>query len=261
MRLKFIKYFLVVTVMAAFASCEKKLQPYDNGSGLNFLYATPADTLINYSFALGAPAATIDTVWLGVETIGPVSDVNREVALEQVLTGLNDAEPGKHFVPLTDPDIKRRFVVPARQTIARLPIVFKRDVSLKTNTYSLKLRIKLNDSFTFSNPTRTGLRISLNDQLAKPVSWGTTATSTYLGAYGVVKHAWLREQTGGSWDNNYLLDLGFTATGTNANFDTQYALYLRSELKKKLSAYNAAQIAAGKDVLKEANGTVVTFPG
>ena len=261
MRLKIIKYFLVIAVIAAFASCEKNLQPYNSGSGLNFLYPTPEDTLINYSFALGSPAAIVDTVWLDVETIGPVSDANREVALEQVLTGVNDAEPGKHYVPFSDPNIKRRFIIPAQQTKARLPIALKRDASLKASTYSLKLRIKPNESFTFSNPTRSGLRISLNDQLAKPVSWGTIATSTYLGAYGVVQHAWLREQTGEDWDNDYILTLGFTATGTNANFDTQYALFLRSELKKRLAAYNAAQIAAGKDVLKEANGVAVTFPG
>lgn len=259
MKSTILKYCAVAAILVSLGACEKNLGTYNHGSGLNFRYAVAADTLLNVPFVYSPSTVITDTVWLNFQTIGPVVGSDRHIALEQVPSGPNDAIPGVHYVPFDDLSIKAYYKVPAGRTLTSIPVILKRDLSLKTTITSLKIRIKPNENFTFSYPGRSSVRITFNDFLSKPNSWATYAVFYLLGNYGAVKHQWLIEQTSEMWDDEYLRSIGFTPTLPSGNFDLQYITYLRDELRKKLLAHNALLQSQGKAVLKEADGTVVAF--
>jgi len=249
---------------AALPSCEKELEVYKAGEGLNFIYETTGDTVKNYSFVYVSSTLTQDTVWLKVETIGPLSDKVRQFEFEQILTGSGDAISGTHYVPFNDASLKNFYVIPSGKSTASVPVVLKRHASLKTTMVNLAIRIKSDETFKLINPDRNRMKIIFTDQLGKPSCWAYYCTA-YFGEYGPVKHQWLIEQTGNKWDDDYLSNvLGFTSStvyqnGNNSNYDSGYCSYLSQALALKLEEYNAERISKGLDVLKEADGTEVSF--
>lgn len=255
----------MVVCLSGLTACEKDLKVYNSGEGLNFYYENQADTLINYSFVYGPAAATEDTLWIQVETIGPLSENERDVSFEQVQTGINDAVAGTHYIAFDNASMKNHYVVKAGDSKATLPVVIKRDASLKSKSVNLLIRITPNSYFKLINPVRNRVRLIFSDQLSRPNCWAYYCSS-YFGSYGSVKHQWLIEQTGNKWDDEYLSEiLGFTSSststnGTNSNYDSGYCSYLRAALIKKLTDYNSARTAQGLEVLKEDDGTVVSFP-
>jgi hypothetical protein len=264
MKNKFLEYLVFAVIAAALSACEKNVEVYHAGNGLNFYYTNVSDTLISYSFVYGPSTTTEDTVWLKVETIGPISDRDCDIDIEQVVTGTNDAVSGIHYVAFNDASLKSYYVMPAGKSLDSIPVILKRDASLKSNPVNLLIRIKVNDYFKLINPDRNTVKIISSDKLSKPENWAYYCT-TYFGAYGFVKHQWLIDQTGNKWDDDYLSNvLGFnnsdsSSDGTNSNYDFGYCTYLSKAYTIKLEAYNANRIAQGLDVLKEADGTIVAF--
>lgn len=253
-------------IVTTLSSCEKNLEVYhypDNG--LNFYYESAGDTVKNFSFVYGPMTRTIDTVWVKVETVGFITDKDRDFTFEQVQTAGTNAVVGKHYVAFDDASVKSYYNIPAGKSQARVPIIVKRDASLKTSSVNLLIKVKNNENFKIANPSRCATKIIVTDQLAKPTCWAYYAEG-YFGTYGPVKHQFLIEQTGKKWDDEYLSNvLGFTSSsswenGTNSNYDGGYCDYLAKALYKKLEAYNAARTAQGLEVLKEADGTVVAIP-
>lgn len=259
MKLKSLKYYIAAVLLVSMLSCEKKFDTYTHGSGLNFVYVKATDTLVNVPFVYSPNTALTDTVWLTLQTVGPVSDVDRSIALEQILTGTGDAIPGTHFIPFDDESIRSHYKVAANQIRASLPVILKRDPSLKTTVASLKIRIKANENFSFSYPGLSDVRIVFNDFLSQPDNWSRYTILLLTGDYGPVKHKWLIDNTTERWDDEYLASIGFTPAVPNSNFDIQYITYLQQELRKRLLIYNQELEASGKPVLKEADGRVVSF--
>jgi hypothetical protein len=258
------RIILVAVFVTAISSCEKELEVYNAGEGLNFIYESAGDTVKNYSFVYVSSALMQDTIWLNVETIGPLSDKTRQFEFEQVQTGSDDALSGTHYVPFNDPGLQNYYAIPSGKSTASVPVVLKRDASLKTSMVNLLISIKSNENFKLTNPDRNRMKIVFTDQLGKPSCWAYYC-SAYFGEYGPVKHQWLIEQTGNKWDDDYLSNvLGFTSStvyqnGTNANYDSGYCAYLSQALTVRLDAYNAERTAQGLEVLKESDGTVVSF--
>ncbi|MEA5006874.1 MAG: DUF4843 domain-containing protein [Rikenellaceae bacterium] len=258
------KYLIFSALIYIASSCEKTPEVYDAGSGLNFYYTSTSDTLLSYSFVYGPSSMLTDTVWVKVETMGPLSDRDREITIVQQMTGKDDAVAGTHYVSFNDASLKKYYFMRANRSRDSIPVVLKRDGSLKENSYNLMIRIESNKDFKLISKERNGVRIVLTDQLARPSRWAIYC-SAYFGDYGPVKHKWMIEQTGKKWDDDYLNNvLGFTSsddyeTGVNDNYDGGYCSYLSQSLVNKLSEYNAGRLAQGLDVLKEADGTVVAF--
>lgn len=267
MKNKYSKYIIsAVIIVTALSSCEKDLEVYhypDNG--LNFYYESAKDTVKNFSFVYGPTTRTIDTVWVKVETVGFITDKDRDFTFEQVQTTGTNALVGKHYVAFDDVSVKSYYSIPAGKSQTRVPIIVKRDASLKTSSVNLLIRVKNNENFKIANPSRSMTKVIITDQLAKPTCWAIYADG-YFGTYGPVKHQFFIEQTGKKWDDEYILNvLGFTsgstwADGVNSNYDSGYCVYLAKALSMKLEAYNAARTTKGLDVLKEADGTVVAIP-
>ena len=120
------------TVFPALTSCEKDLPVYNNEAcGLMFEYKYERDSVFGYSFAFGPSDVTIDTVFMKVSLLGNVTDYDRPIALQQVLTGKNDARPGEHYVPFDDPSLASKYILPAKTAERReghAPVVYHPDL-------------------------------------------------------------------------------------------------------------------------------------
>ncbi|MNL14482.1 hypothetical protein D3C87_1354250 [compost metagenome] len=155
-------------------------------------------------------------------------------------------------------------MVPAGSSIASLPIVVKRDASLKSSRVTLALEILINSDFKLVNYNRNKVKLTFTDQLAKPKNWGIMANYCF-GAYGPAKHQWLIDQTGHTWDDEFIsTELGFTSSLTwnnyvNANYDGAYIDFLITKIRETFAAYNQQRLNQGLDVLREENGTAVSF--
>ncbi len=261
------RYLIIVFGTLILFSCENKLEMFNHDNGLNFIYNNKADSTINYSFVYGPSTAVSDTLWVKVETMGYIGEVDREIELEQIMTGANDAVAGTHFVAFDDSSLKELYKMPKGAITVTLPIILKRAPSLKTTQVTLYLKFKENAHFKKALPKRNRLRITISDQLSKPMYWAYTA-KYFFGQYGPVKHQFLIDITGKRWDDDYLYnELGF-ASGeimygavpvTNANYDRSYVVFYAQTLRIKLQEYNQQRINQGLDVLKEADGTIVTL--
>ena len=239
--------------------CEKDLPVYNDSSNrLIFDYYRPSDTLKNYSFIYESDQVIIDTIWYKVHTMGFLTSYNRPFQLEQVLTGENDAVPGKHYVAFDDQELLKKFYyIPANTTGMTIPVVVKRDASLKDHAVNLKFTIKTTDEFSAGYQNKSFMTINLADFLSKPSGWQLYST-LYFGEYGVVKHKFLIETTGDKWDNDFLANELFVED--NGVCDRYYIAYLEGVLRTALNKLNADREAQGLGKLAEADGTEVTIP-
>ncbi len=251
----------MLALLAGFSTgCEKELKVYDYQlNGLNFIFENAGDTVRNYSFVYGSASLTQDTVWVEVESSGFLSENNRYFELKQLTLGTSDAVSGKHYNSFEDPEMKRHFIMPGNSNIARVPIVLFRDASLKDMDYSLSFTFSTNENFGPSIPSRSRMTIVISDRLVKPVNWALYA-GYYFGDYGPVKHQFMINISGEKWDDDYLANvIGFVSAGTNQNYDPGYSSYLTTFFAKKLEEENIQRVSLGLDVLRESDGTIVTF--
>lgn len=223
------------TVFPALTSCEKDLPVYNNEAcGLMFEYKYERDSVFGYSFAFGPSDVTIDTVFMKVSLLGNVTDYDRPIALQQVLTGKNDARPGEHYVPFDDPSLASKYILPAKATSATIPVVFKRDATLKSADYILKLTFKPNEAFTFAAKERAYRTLTVSDQLLMPNNWRLYCQH-FFGRYGKVKHQFMIDVTGFRWDNEYVDNevKRYLSSDQNVLFGLQY------KLRDAVKQYNA----------------------
>lgn len=261
--------FLAGCCLLAFTACEKDLQPYNTpGAWLNFAFRESSGDLITsseglydeiydtyYSFALQSATTgtdiTQDTVWVEVSTMGFLSEQDRQVELLQVVTGENDAVPGVHYVAFDDPALLAKSYVAAGQNLARVPIVVLRDASLDQHDVVLKIAIKDNGVFKPGYEEFSTRTLHISAQLAKPSNWDSYYMDYMFGTYTPTKHALMIEWTGKLWDDAYLEELN--------NGDYGYQEYLATWMKEKLEEENQKRLDAGEDILREPDGTPVTF--
>lgn len=252
-------YFLAMVLVAVTAiSCSKT-------QGL--LYSDIArvqlndTTTVSSTFVYKAPTITRDTVYIQVNTIGAMANVDRAVKFVQVSnkTDLFPAVSGQHFVPFDDPSIKNLMVIKANTVKAKIPVVLLRDASLKTNTYRLRLQLAANDQFALGEVQSRGTSILFSDRLERFYSWrfdnGTAPAFYTLGKYSTRKHQFmidvLHEQIDEAWYQTAV------TIGALQNYN--------NVLKTALASFNndPVNIASGKTPLRETDevGSLpITFP-
>ena len=244
----------VCMLLPMFTACEKDLPVYENSQcWLKFNYERDADSLVSYSFAYGSSEVTVDTVWVKVQLMGSVEDYDRPIALEQIMTGDNDAVSGEHYVPFDDPELTQKYYfMPKNAIIADIPVVLKRSASLKNANYNLKLTIKNNDVFAVGSKERSTRRILIADQLVKPNKW--SSYEYFFGKYSQAKHQFMIDATGNKWDDEYFSDvLDFYLKG-----DQNYIFWLNGELRAALEEYERVH---GEPLYEDEGKTIeVTFP-
>lgn len=255
----------------SFTACEKDLEPYNNSNAwLNFRYydwssgygveLMQEDSY--YSFALRSASLGVelqqDTVWMEVETMGFLSDLDRTVELEQKhieeeeLQEYNEGEavPGVHYVPFDDPDLLAKSYVPAGSTIAKVPIVVLRDPSLDEQSVALRITFKDNGIFKPGYPVYNTHTIHIAGRLSKPESWDLNYLDYNFVGYTETVHELMIQWSGNAWDDDYVKSIA-------SNYD--YLQYLKAFFQEKLEETNAERQAQGLDILREPNGDPVKF--
>ena len=244
-----------ILLLPLFTACEKELPIYDNPQcWLKFSYSSDADSLISYSFAYGPSDVMVDTVKVRIQLMGNVENYDRPIALEQVMTGDNDAVAGEHYVPFDDPELTQKYYFMPKNAIrVDVPIIIKRSASLKNANYNLKFTIKNNDVFAVGSKERDTRRITIADQLVKPNKWDYSM-NYFFGKWSQAKHHFLIDTTGDKWDDDFITkELGVYLTG-----DQNYVFWLNQQLRAALEEYEKVH---GEPLYEDEGKTIkVTFP-
>ena len=249
------------------SSCEKDLPVYETPDcWLNFVYYNYDGSILetekvtdeiryaSYSFVYAGDEVEIDTVWFEISTMGFVSDEDRPLELEQIQTGKNDAKADVHYVAFTNEELKAKYyMIPARKTGTKIPIVVKKDPSLNSGDVILQFTFKDNGYFKPGYDGLTTRTLSISSKLTKPSVWEESYCDYTFGLYGPEKHRLMIEWTGEKWDDEYIASLGLTK-GYSA-----YVNYLAGWFARKLEEENAKREEAGEEPYKEEDGTPVSF--
>jgi len=269
--------YLIITISLFIAGCTET--DYLAYTDINRVQMNDTTTQ-SFTFVYENVSVTKDTVWIRVNTIGNVSDVDREVKLLQVpeyiytyvrdpQTGQitdtvkterpNKAVSGVHYVDLTDAGLKKFYVVKANAVTALLPVVLLRDASLKSTGYRMRLQIAETKDFGLGELKARAKTIIFSDMLERFYSWRldnyTASAYSSFGKYSVVKHQFMIDVSGEVIDETwYQTILAIQATA-----------HYRNLFKTALNAFNAnlANQAAGKAPLRETSdpaSPLVTFP-
>lgn len=222
----------IAAAMPIFTSCEKDLEMYSTETcRLNFYYSSSdykyEYSQGSYSFLNAADQSiTVDTVWVEVESMGFVRDYDRKITLQQIdTTGVKQAVAGQHYVAFNDPSLEKYYVMPAGKARTKLPIVVKRDASLKKESVVLKYAIVANNEFQNGYDKLQTRGLEITDQLVRPNGWASVkfyydyyTLEQMMGEYGPVKHQVMIDATGFKWDDEFI--------NATVGKDDNYKVYL-----------------------------------
>lgn len=252
---KYIFGALIGISLATFSCKDDKLMyeyPFDK---VYFKY-TESDSITRKSFVYDPVEVVRDTVFINLQTIGKVTNYDREVKIVQrdtTAVGKITAIPNVHFVAFDSPEMKGKMVIPAGASKAKIPIILLKDISLESSEALLYVEILDNENFLQGLPGALKNRVVFSCMLSKPALWRNM--QYYFGDYGQVKHQFLIDQTGFKWDEDFV-----NAFAIDGNYVQAMAINMR----KRLEEFNAALKEQypndpSKQTLKEADGTVVKF--
>lgn len=253
----------LLAVILLFSSCKKAMPGiYSGEQYLEFSATTTAGAKEVYTayapfYALDANKTT-DTVLIHVVTTGSIPSKTSYIQFtaftdNTVTSTYPDAVAGVHYVSFDDINLKKLMKINAGKSEAYIPVVLKRDPSLKDKVYQLRFKIGISDDIKPGNSNHTEGVIYISDRLSQPINWTTTF---FLGAYGPVKHQFMIEQSGQPWDAAFI-----TTLTVPVDLNTQ-SFYL-FKFTQALKTVNAARKAAGLAELREdplVPSTAVTFP-
>lgn len=251
--MKTLNYSIAAFLLGSiFISCQDQLKPYsttDNKVGFyNEGEYKSIDTLINYTFVFEDSKVTSDTIYIGMRTLGFVVNYDRPIKLKQVPIDKGiQAVAGTHYVPFDDPSVAKHYIIPANKNYVNIPLVVKRDKSLKENKYYMKIMVENNEHFTQSWIGEDYMVIELSDLLTKPKEWTSTLEYYFLGKYGQAKHQFMFETVGERIDDNYLKNI----LPNPSVPDMAYLQYMSGFYSSELRKYNAQRVANGLGLLRE----------
>jgi hypothetical protein len=269
--------YLIIIVLAVTTGCSEV--DYLLFSGMNRVQMNDTTT-VNRTFVYYAANVVEDTVYIQVNTIGNLSDQNREVKLVQVpeynYTYVRDpqtgevtetiatekpykAESGVHYQSFDNAELKKLWVVKANANTAKIPIVLLRDASLKSNSYRLRVELAESDDFGLGETKARGVTILFSDRLERFYSWRVDnyQASAYnsFGKYSTVKHQFMIDVTGEVIDEAwYQLIVAIQANNHYKNL-----------FKEALSNFNndPANITSGAAPMRETSdptSPLIAFP-
>lgn len=249
---KITNYILGLFPVFGLFACEQDMEVYSAPE--NRLNIKNKEMSITRTFVYDEESRVLDTVWLELETMGFVVDYDRPFILEQVVADTNkQAEAGVHFIALDDPLVAGHYKIPAGKSKANVPIVLKRDPSLRLEEVTLGLKIGVNEHFVSGYEPYRSYVIKTSDILVQPTHWDMYASYYFAGKYGEVKHRFMINVTaemGITVDEDFF----FSLVGDPSKVDmamTDFWFYFFSE---KLAEENAARAARGEGPLREAPG-------
>lgn len=267
-----LKYFLgIIFVLWLISSCTSDYMSYEGNNMVQF--ATKTDEV--YTFAYFTDDKQVDTLNIGIMSVGEVVDFSRTVKFEQILKEwkyvYSEDDPqkivdssyvdmeypavaGKHFEILDC--VNNEATLLANHNQLNLRVVVKRDDSnLKKNAYVLKLHLLPSSDFGTASIDYLTKRIVISDKLERPTQWkdNNYDCSRFIGPWSEVKHRFMINVTGEKWDNDCIkryIKGGFEYAAIRD-------FYLK-KIKKELEKYNADP--NNNPPLRDENGFEVVFP-
>lgn len=217
-----IGFFLLIFSLGACQ--EETLTEYQNDPRLSF--GAEQDTLVVASFFVIKTGIDLDTVFLQVETLGDTVGFDRPFSVEQIDTEAEYAAvPGIHYVGFDEPEIKAELFIPAGAVKAAVPVIVKRDKSLQTAIYELRLKIQGNEYFKPGLLNHTTCVVRISDKGDKPVMWDSFWKASF-GEWCSVKMKFIIDYVGLTDFEDY-------------PSDPSYGNYLKAKAQQQLSAYKA----------------------
>lgn len=251
---------LAALTLCGTTSCEKDLETYSTETcwlnfDLDIRTQEDREKINTFTFAFTPEEILEDTVWLNVKTMGNLADYDRPIKLEQAKTEGPDAQPGVHYVAFDDAELMKKFYyIPAGKVEQKIPIVMKRDASLKEQAVNLYVTLAQSEHFEPGYEDYSIVRYSVIDALQKPSAW-VSPMDVYFGTYSVVKHQFMIDVTGKNWDDKFIME----DCDLFGNQDFNYLTYLGGKLYKALKAENARRAAEGLEPLTDEFGEPIDF--
>lgn len=210
-------YIIGLSILSFNSGCkEDKYNLFDSDARIQFGFQNipgvidneHADSLKFETFYYTPEVIKQDTVFFDVYTIGAVEKFDRPYHLRQIqVSGVDNAEAGKHYVGFDDTTLKNHYVIKADSVHARVPIIILRNSDLKNKTITLSFELVANDQFLLGDATKLKRRLVYTDRLSKPNAWTELYSEYFFGLYSVRKHAFMIESTGEKWDQNFISEL------------------------------------------------------
>ncbi|MFV0591287.1 MAG: DUF4843 domain-containing protein [Draconibacterium sp.] len=217
--------FFLMLVIALFPACTEEEVPVFSGTNA-IQFASNADEVLSYMFFYDDPSVQSVTINFKALTTGYTSDVDRTFKIKQLFPeGVNNAESGKDFEPFSDD----QFVVKAGAVRADIPITILRSELEPKKIYQISIQIEANENFIKGDTTLLVHKLIFSPDLIQPNEWDEHAIKYTMGPYSVNKHAWMIEQTGERWDDEFIAH--FYAEGIYT--------FWRDVLNMHLREYNA----------------------
>ena len=238
---------LLLGVSFYLASCKMDLDPYDQTvDRVAFYFAPGSESEEKYTFAYFPDSVRVDTVNVEVQLYGNLSLWPRKVNIvQQEVDGVDNAIPGIHYVPFSE--LSSLYIIDANGTSVKLPIVFKRDASLREKERVLEIRLTEEGSdFKLGASDLIVKRLVISDILLKPTTWGGAA-DWYLNGYGQVKH---RLMIDAAAPYGVLINDDWVESVINSG-DVGSINYWISIFKTELQRVNDERASAGQGPLKE----------
>ena len=152
----------------------------------------------------------------------------------------------------TNEELKAKYyMIPARKTGTKMPIVVKKDPSLNSGDVILQFTFKDNGYFKPGYDGLTTRTLSISSKLTKPSVWEESYCDYTFGLYGPEKHRLKIEWTGEKWDDDYIKEV--------MDWDLAYVNYWAGWFARKFEEENAKREEAGEEPYKEEDGTPVSF--
>lgn len=249
-------------ILLLLSSCKQDFpEPF---TGKSYIQFTPTNgikvVVTSYSsFYYADPSKTTDTILFDVTSLGLVPSKTTYIKLTPILGPIAatkfpnavDAVPDVNYVSFDDPNLQKLMKLDPGKTNGKIPVILKRDASLKTTMYQLHFKLADSDDYLAGNPKYIEGLVYITDFLFQPTNWNTTF---FLGTYGTVKHQFMVAQSGERWDLDFI-----TTVLANSNLQTYY----KHKFSQALKVENAARAAAGQTELRENPSdpsTAITFP-
>lgn len=176
----------------------------------------------------------------------------------------NPAVAGVHYVPFNDSEAQALLKVKAGVVNDSLAVILKRDVSLETQKFRLRLRLEASDDLQVGESKYLERTIIFSDMLEKPSEWyNYSGAYYYLGNYSVPKHELMIRVLQRLQSSDSRVDDEWIAKG---NADPTIFVYWRSKFVEELNAFNnnpdniASGIAPLREDPNDLSSALVTFP-
>lgn len=237
-----------------------------------------------FSFVWLDESITTAVVKLPIKVIGGPQDVERALDAVQVeefdvtykydskgyvvdstvTAKPNPAQSGMHYVPFNDSQAKELMKVKANLVTDSLQVIVKRDASLATAKYRLRVKLQATADFEVGESKYLERTIVVSDMLEQPTNWKSGYSAyNYLGSYSVPKHELMIRVLQSVQGSDARLDNDWINKG---NSDPTIFVYWRGKFNEELERFNSdpENIASGAAPLREdpsnPNSTLISFP-